>query len=46
MKTHHYSIERQRKQHALLFTLVGALLTAVTVAGMIYFTYSVFPHRM
>ena len=22
MKTHHYSIERQSKQHALLFTLV------------------------
>lgn len=46
MKTHHYSIERQRKQHALWFTLVGAMFTAVTVAGMIYFTYAVFPHRM
>jgi uncharacterized protein YpmB len=41
-----YTIQRKRKQQAIWFTVMGAIFTAITVAGMIYFTYAVAPHRM
>ena len=46
MKHHSHHIERKRKLHALWFTIIGALFSAMVVAGMIYFTYSISPKRM
>ena len=46
MKHQSHSIERRRKLHALWFTIVGALFSAMAVAGMIYFTYSISPKRL
>jgi hypothetical protein len=41
-----YSIQNQRKRQAMLLAASGAILTAITVAAMLYFTYAVIPHRM
>lgn len=46
MKQHPHSIESTRKHQAILFTVLGAVLSATIVAGMIYFTYAKSPTRL
>lgn len=46
MKHQSNSIERKRELQALMFTILGAVLSALIVAGMIYFTYAKSPTRL
>lgn len=46
MKHHPHSVESTRKLQAVFFTILGAVLSAILVAGMIYFTYAKSPTRL
>ncbi len=46
MKHQPHSIESTRKIQAAVFTVLGAVLSAIIVAGMIYFTYAKSPTRL
>jgi hypothetical protein len=46
MKRQTHSIETTRKLQAIMCTVLGAVLSAIIVAGMIYFTYVKSPARL
>lgn len=46
MKHQAHSIETTRMLQAILCTVLGAVLSAIIVAGMIYFTYIKSPTRL
>jgi hypothetical protein len=45
MKQHLNSIAKTRKLQSIAFTVLGAILSALLVAGMIYLTYIKAPTR-